>query len=161
MQVMRPVGRQAAARKYDLLSAMMAHAFAGDPHLDVPAGQRLPAAAVVLRLIGVQFGRSRARSAPGTADRRDDIDQRLEHHGVMAIGTTQADGAAAAFLGGAVVGGWIDGTRSGFAGICTTDATNVQLRTHARSTRGAAGAADLRLRVLEGQTGAELYDSAD
>lgn len=31
MQVMRPVGRQAAARKYDLLSAMMAHAFAGDP----------------------------------------------------------------------------------------------------------------------------------
>ena len=77
------------------------------------------------------------------------------------IGTTQADGAAAAFLGGAVVGGWIDGTRSGFAGICTTDATNVQLRTHARSTRGAAGAADLRLRVLEGQTGAELYDSAD
>ncbi|MGV3695080.1 MAG: hypothetical protein ACO1OA_11235, partial [Paracoccus marcusii] len=31
MQVMRPVGRQAAARKYDLLSAMMAHALAGDP----------------------------------------------------------------------------------------------------------------------------------
>ncbi|WP_405404720.1 DnaA N-terminal domain-containing protein [Paracoccus sp. Ld10] len=29
---MRPVGRQAAARKYDLLSAMMAHALAGDPH---------------------------------------------------------------------------------------------------------------------------------
>ena len=30
MQVIRPVGREAAARKYDLLSAMMAHALAGD-----------------------------------------------------------------------------------------------------------------------------------
>ena len=33
MQVIRPVGREAAAKKYDILSAMMAHAFAGDPHL--------------------------------------------------------------------------------------------------------------------------------
>lgn len=32
MQVMRPVGREAAARKYDILSAMMAHAHAGDQH---------------------------------------------------------------------------------------------------------------------------------
>lgn len=30
MQVIRPVGRDAAAQKYDLLTAMMAHAFAGD-----------------------------------------------------------------------------------------------------------------------------------
>ncbi|WP_300042681.1 DnaA N-terminal domain-containing protein [uncultured Paracoccus sp.] len=30
MQVIRPVGREAAAKKYDLLSAMMAHALAGD-----------------------------------------------------------------------------------------------------------------------------------
>jgi len=32
MQVIRAVGRDAAARKYDLLSAMMAHALAGDKH---------------------------------------------------------------------------------------------------------------------------------
>ena len=32
MQVMRPVGREAAAKKYDILSAMMAHALAGDQH---------------------------------------------------------------------------------------------------------------------------------
>lgn len=32
MQVTRPVGREAAARKYDILSAMMAHALAGDQH---------------------------------------------------------------------------------------------------------------------------------
>lgn len=32
MQVIRPVGRAAAARKYDLLSALMAFALAGDPH---------------------------------------------------------------------------------------------------------------------------------
>lgn len=30
MQVIRPVGREAAAKKYDILSAMMAHALAGD-----------------------------------------------------------------------------------------------------------------------------------
>ncbi|MFV0386694.1 hypothetical protein [Paracoccus sp. (in: a-proteobacteria)] len=43
MQVMRPVGREAAAKKYDILSAMMAHALAGDQNL-----QRL-----VLRLMAV------------------------------------------------------------------------------------------------------------
>lgn len=32
MQVIRPVGREAAAKKYDILSAMMAHAMAGDQH---------------------------------------------------------------------------------------------------------------------------------
>ena len=32
MQVIRPVGREAAAKKYDILSAMMAHALAGDQH---------------------------------------------------------------------------------------------------------------------------------
>ncbi len=32
MQVIRPVGREAAARKYDLLSALMAHGLAGDKH---------------------------------------------------------------------------------------------------------------------------------
>lgn len=40
MQVIKPVGREAAARKYDILSALMAHALAGGP-----ATQRL-----VLRL---------------------------------------------------------------------------------------------------------------
>lgn len=32
MQVIRPVGREAAAKKYDILSALMAHALAGDQH---------------------------------------------------------------------------------------------------------------------------------
>ncbi|SMO43681.1 DnaA N-terminal domain-containing protein [Paracoccus laeviglucosivorans] len=32
MQVIRAVGRDAAAKKYDILSAMMAHAMAGDKH---------------------------------------------------------------------------------------------------------------------------------
>lgn len=32
MQAIRAVGREAAAKKYDLLSAMMAHALAGDKH---------------------------------------------------------------------------------------------------------------------------------
>lgn len=43
MQVIRPVGREAAAKKYDMLSAMMAHALAGDQNL-----QRL-----VLRLLSL------------------------------------------------------------------------------------------------------------
>ncbi|MDN5567160.1 MAG: hypothetical protein L0G27_00150 [Paracoccus sp. (in: a-proteobacteria)] len=43
MQVVKPVGREAAAKKYDVLSALMAHGLAGDPHL-----QRL-----VLRLISL------------------------------------------------------------------------------------------------------------
>lgn len=32
MQVIRPVGREAAVKKYDILSALMAHAHAGDQH---------------------------------------------------------------------------------------------------------------------------------
>lgn len=32
MQVIRPVGREAAAKKYDLLTALMAHGLAGDKH---------------------------------------------------------------------------------------------------------------------------------
>lgn len=32
MQVIRPVGREAGAKKYDILSAMMAHALQGDQH---------------------------------------------------------------------------------------------------------------------------------
>ncbi|SEO09301.1 DnaA N-terminal domain-containing protein [Paracoccus alcaliphilus] len=32
MQVIRPVGRDAGSKKYDILSAMMAHALAGDKH---------------------------------------------------------------------------------------------------------------------------------
>lgn len=78
---------------------------------------------------------------------------------LAAVGTTQANGDAAAFLGGAVVGGWLDGLHSGFAGICTSDADSVLLHTQARSTLGAAGAGDLRLQVFEVQTGVELYDS--
>ena len=43
MQVIKPVGREAAARKYDILSALLAHGLAGDQNL-----QRL-----VLRLISL------------------------------------------------------------------------------------------------------------
>ncbi|MBK4217475.1 hypothetical protein JJJ17_16215 [Paracoccus caeni] len=43
MQVIKPVGREAAAKKYDILSAMMAHALAGDQN-----AQRL-----VLRLMAL------------------------------------------------------------------------------------------------------------
>ncbi|TGN50832.1 hypothetical protein E4L95_17200 [Paracoccus liaowanqingii] len=32
MQIVRPVGREAAAKKYDILSALTAHALAGDAH---------------------------------------------------------------------------------------------------------------------------------
>ena len=32
MQGIRPVGREASSRKYDLLSALMAHGLAGDKH---------------------------------------------------------------------------------------------------------------------------------
>lgn len=78
---------------------------------------------------------------------------------LAAVGTTQLDGGPAAFQGGAVVGGYLAGERTGFAGICTADASAVQLRTQARSTRDAAGAGDLRLRVVEGISGAVLYDS--
>lgn len=80
---------------------------------------------------------------------------------LAAIGTTQPDGGPAAFQGGAVVGGYLLGTRSGFAGVCTDDANAIQLRTQARSFRGTDGAGDLRLQVFEGQAGTLLYDSAD
>nr|WP_111298265.1 hypothetical protein [Paracoccus saliphilus] len=43
MQVTRPVGREAAAKKYDILSALMAHGLAGEPQM-----QRL-----VLRLMSL------------------------------------------------------------------------------------------------------------
>ena len=76
------------------------------------------------------------------------------------IGTTTLDGGPAAFQGGAVVGGHLGGEQTGFSGICTDDATSVSIRTEARSSRGLIGASDLRLRTIEGQTGAMLYDSA-
>jgi hypothetical protein len=76
------------------------------------------------------------------------------------IGTTMPDGGPAAFQGGAVVGGYLIGEQTGFSGICTDDAASVSIRTEARSSRGLVGASDLRLRLLEGQTGALLYDSA-
>lgn len=75
--------------------------------------------------------------------------------------TMRSDGGPAAFQGGAVVGGYLAGERTGFAGVCTDDAARVRLRTEARTARGAIGAGDLRLRVSEGQTGALLYDSGD
>lgn len=78
---------------------------------------------------------------------------------LAALGTTQVNGAPAAFQGGAVVGGYLSGDQTGFAGICTDDASAVGIRTEARSQRGAIGAGDLRVRLLEGQSGAVLYDS--
>lgn len=75
------------------------------------------------------------------------------------VGTTQLDGGPAAFLGGAVVGGYLSGGKTGFAALCTDDASGLRIRTEARSARGAVGAGDLHLKVLDGQTGALLYDS--
>lgn len=80
---------------------------------------------------------------------------------LVAAGTTQLDGSPAAFQGGVVVGGYLAGERSGFAAICTADASAITLRTQARSSGDAAGAGDLKLRVIEGQTGTLLYDSRD
>lgn len=75
------------------------------------------------------------------------------------VGTTTLDGGPAAFLGGAVVGGYLSGGLSGCAAVCPDDSSAVHLRTLARSTRGAIGAGDLRLRLLDGHSGALLYDS--
>lgn len=78
---------------------------------------------------------------------------------LAAIGTTQPDGSPAAFDAGAVVGGWLQAEQTGFAGLCTDDARAVRVRTEARSSRGADGAGDLRLRLTEGQSGELLFDS--
>jgi alpha-tubulin suppressor-like RCC1 family protein len=75
------------------------------------------------------------------------------------IGTTKVDGSAAAFAAGAVVGGYLTGNQSGFAGICTDDASALRIRTEARTNRGPTGAGDLRVRLFEGQTGNLLYDN--
>ena len=75
------------------------------------------------------------------------------------VGTTQISGGPAAFLGGAVVGGYLSGGQTGFAAVCTDDASHLRVRTEARGARGAAGAGDLRLRVIDGQSGAVRYDS--
>lgn len=81
------------------------------------------------------------------------------HLFLAGIGTTTLAGGPASFEGGAVVGGYLTGAQTGFSGICTDDASRVAIRTEARSARGPVGAGDLRLRVIEGQSGALLYDS--
>lgn len=78
---------------------------------------------------------------------------------LVQVGTTQLNGGPAAFLGGAVVGGYLSGGQTGFAAVCTDDASHLRVRTEARSARGAVGAGDLRLRVIDGQSGVVRYDS--
>lgn len=75
------------------------------------------------------------------------------------VGTTQIDGGPAAFVGGAVVGGHLAGDQTGFAALCTDDAFGVHLSTVARSANGGIGAGDLRVKLLDGLSGALLYDS--
>lgn len=75
------------------------------------------------------------------------------------VATRQLDGSPAYFQGGAVVGGYLSGAQTGFSAICTDDAAGVRMRTEARSSRGASGAGDLHLRLLDGLTGEVIYDS--
>lgn len=75
------------------------------------------------------------------------------------VATQQLDGSPAYFQGGAVVGGYLSGEQTGFSAICTDDAASVRMRTEARSSRGASGAGDLQLRLLDGLTGEVIYDS--
>ena len=65
---------------------------ARDADADVPAGERLPAAAQVVRLVGVEFGRALAPPAVRLANRGNGIEEGLEQHAVVAIGAAQPDG---------------------------------------------------------------------
>lgn len=80
---------------------------------------------------------------------------------LASITTTIGGELGSGFQGGAVVGGYLEGGRTGFAGVCTSDASTISLRTQARSTRDAGGAGDLRLQVVEGISAALLYDSGN
>jgi hypothetical protein len=66
-------------------------AFARDPHLDVPLGQRLSTARDVIGLVRVQFGWPFAWSTARASDRRNGVQQRFEVDAVMAVGRSQQD----------------------------------------------------------------------
>ena len=75
--------------------------------------------------------------------------------------TSKLDGTPASFRFGAVVGGYLAPGLSGFAGICTDAAGEVELRTEGQSTRGAKGSGDLRIELENRTSGELIFDSAD
>lgn len=68
------------------------NSLARNPHLDVAAMQEATAARDVVRLVGMEFGRSFAPSPRGLCDRRHSVDQFLEHHAVVAVRPGQQRG---------------------------------------------------------------------
>jgi hypothetical protein len=59
---------------------------AGDPRLDATPAQLGAAAAMVIRLVGVEFAGPSATPPGGHADRRDVVQHRLQHGGVVGVG---------------------------------------------------------------------------
>lgn len=64
-------------------------ATAGDTRLDGTPAASAPAAAVVVSLVGMEFGGPAARVTPLAGDRRDAIEQRGEGHAIVEIGRGQ------------------------------------------------------------------------
>jgi hypothetical protein len=64
----------------------------GNPDLDPAAMQKPAAAGEVIRLVGMELGRTFAPMSGWGADQRDRIDQILEHHAVVAVGSGQQAG---------------------------------------------------------------------
>ncbi len=60
--------------------------FAGDADVDVPPGQRRPAAGDVIRLVGMELGRARPALPARASDRRNGVDHLLEDRTVVPIG---------------------------------------------------------------------------
>lgn len=134
MQVIRPVGRDASAKKYDILSALMAHALAGDQHR-----QRL-----VLRLMALITSRYNWQRNELTTGQREIarlwcVDER----------TVKRDMARLRSLG------WVDVKRAGARGrvsVLSLDLDRIMLDT--RSEWSHIGE-DFVARVAQGQQPAE------
>lgn len=77
----------------------------------------------------------------------------------VAGATTALNGGPSAFTGGAVVGGYLSQTRTGFAALCTSSSQSLTLTTSGRTAYGAGGAGDMRLTLKDGQTQQLLFDS--
>jgi hypothetical protein len=60
---------------------------ASNPWRDAVSSQMIPAAVHVIRLVGMQFLRPPLRSPRLASDRRQGIDQHLEYHRVVPVGT--------------------------------------------------------------------------
>ena len=64
----------------------------GDPDTDPPPVQEAPTAGDIVRLVGVQFGGPLAPLTRGLLDRRNRVDQLLEHRAVVAVRARQEAG---------------------------------------------------------------------